>query len=267
MAARIRDYGISTKLKYLFVYYIIARIYSFLSTLVISMSEKIVTHYKSTEEILKSESQINTNKFIRMRYFVEVFKKEIRTPVSKRMQKAFDSRKPIVTSICRQDPRKGINYLLHALVLVKKQIDCECLIIGAGILRDANKRLARKLQLSSVIFPGAVADIHTILRKSSVYVLPTVEEGSSALSVIEAMSQATPIVSTDCDGIPEDIKHEYSGLLVPPHNSILLAQAIVRLLKDKQLAMKLGSNAKKTYDEKFEFLGMKQDVERLLQSL
>lgn len=266
-AIQVEDYGITAKLKYLFVYHVISRIYSFLSSLVVRESKKIITHYKSTEEILNDEFHPSREKFFRMKYFVEVFAKEIKVPISKRMQKALASKKPIVTSICRQDPRKGINYLLHAMALVKSEVDCECLIVGAGIMRDANKYLAKKLGLSWVVFPGVVSDIHNVLRHSSVYVLPTVEEGSSALSIIEAMSQGTPIVTTRSDGIPEDITDGYSGLLVPTHNAPLLARAIVRVLKDKSLAKNLAANARRMYEKKFAFSAMKEDVEKLLESL
>ena len=196
-AVRVEDYGISTKLKYLFVYYVISQLYSLFSLLVVKKSEKIITHYLSTEKILMSEFGLNAKKFFRMTYFVELFKKETKAPVSKRMLRAFASGRPIVTSICRQDPRKGINYLLRALMLVKQHVDCECIIVGAGILRDANIALARKLKLSRAVFPGALADTKEVLEKSSVYVLPTVEEGSGALSVIEAMSIGIAIVTTN----------------------------------------------------------------------
>ncbi len=266
-AARIIDYGFSTKLKYLFVYHVIARLYSLLSRFVVRNSEKIITHYRSSEKILTSEFGVPAENFFRISYFVELFKKEIKKPIPKRMQKILHSSKPLVTCICRQDPRKGINYLLHAMTIVKKQVDCECAIIGAGILRDANIHLARKLKLNSIVFPGALADIRTVLQKSAVYVLPTVEEGSGALSVIEAMSEGLPIVTTTCDGIPEDIQDNYSGILVPPHDSVLLAKAIVRTLTDGSLARKLGTNAKKTYEKKFTFSGMKKDIQRLLKTL
>ena len=81
------------------------------------------------------------------------------------------------------------------------------------------------------------------------------------------MSQGIPIVTTACDGIPEDIKDGYSGLLVPPHNPTLLANAIVKVVKNKRLARSLAANARKTYENKFMFSAMKNDIQKFLRSL
>lgn len=55
------------------------------------------------------------------------------------------------------------------------------------------------------------------------------------------MSAGLPVVATDIGGSSEVVEHERTGLLVPPGNSIALAQAIQRLVSDTSLAQRLAS--------------------------
>ena len=59
----------------------------------------------------------------------------------------------------------------------------------------------------------------------------------------EAYYLKVPVVATKVGGIPEILTHEKTGLLVPPNDPQSLANAINRLLKDKEFAQKLTDNA------------------------
>jgi len=72
-----------------------------------------------------------------------------------------------------------------------------------------------------------------------VFVLPSLFEPFGQV-LLEAMVCSRPIVATNVGGIPEVIEHEISGLLVPPHDSERLAQAILTLLTDHDRAMRLA---------------------------
>lgn len=62
-------------------------------------------------------------------------------------------------------------------------------------------------------------------------------------SVLEAMACRVPVVSTDVGGVPYILEHEVTGLLVPPGDVDAMAQALVRLLRDPQLADRLAAAA------------------------
>lgn len=61
--------------------------------------------------------------------------------------------------------------------------------------------------------------------------------------LLEAMAAGKPIVTTHIGAIPEIIKNEHNGLLVPPKNKMQLTDAIIRILSDQDLARKIGKNA------------------------
>jgi glycosyltransferase involved in cell wall biosynthesis len=77
---------------------------------------------------------------------------------------------------------------------------------------------------------------------------------------MEAMAMQVPCIGTGIAGIPELIRHEVDGLLVPPADENELTAALRRLLDDSDLRMRLGISARKRIQEKF-------NVQRSLQSL
>ena len=81
--------------------------------------------------------------------------------------------------------------------------------------------------------------------------LPSLEEGSGSLSLLEEMQTATAVVASDCDGIPEDLTHGDNALLVPRGNRAALRDTLARLLADPSLRRRLARGARKTYERKF----------------
>ena len=261
---KIKDYGIIPKLKYLFVYEIIARIFYLFEKITLVFSDLIVIHYESSRKIIKEEFNVNTKKVRMFPWYTETFK---RVGSNKNATKKFPH--PLIVSISRQDPRKGLNFIIHAIKIVaKKYPDIKCLIVGSGSFQNLNKKLAEKLKVTkNVIFPGFIPDIEPVLQEADITVVVPLKQGSSALTVIESMSYGKAMVVSDCDGIPEDIKNNYSGLVVPKGNEQAIAEAIEKLIENPKLRKKLGDNAYKAYKEKFGFEKMKNDIDKLLSSI
>ena len=84
-----------------------------------------------------------------------------------------------------------------------------------------------------------------------------------SLVVLEAMALSRPVVATDVGGIPEMVEHERTGLLVPPHDPVALADAIARLLVDHPLADMLARAGHDLVNERFCVERMVQAVETL----
>ncbi len=89
-----------------------------------------------------------------------------------------------------------------------------------------------------------------IYSSASIYVAPTIYE-SLGISILEAMSCERAVVTTNVGGIPEIITSRHDGLLVAPQNHKELANAILTVLYDDTLAIKLGEEARKTVMENF----------------
>lgn len=258
-ALRIKDYGLLLKLKYLFIYYTVVQFLAFLEGKVLQAADVIVTNYRSTEQILQQEFNIPASKFYRSHFWIKPVKRGTKETISQKLPKQY------IVCLSRQDPRKGINFLLHAMVLlIKKGYKVPLIIVGTGEMLEANKRLAKKLNLSKwVKFLGFVNDLKPLMRKADIFCLPSLEEGAGALVINEAMSYDLPIITTSIDGIVEDIKQDQTGLLVPSADPQALADAIVKLLDNPKLAKKLGANAKISFRQNFSFKKMYQDTKKL----
>lgn len=224
----------------------------------------VIVHYESTRRILLAEVPgLDPGRIVKIPYYVNHF---ARKGELERVGARVKSKR--ICCICRQDPRKGINTLLHALrLLMDRGFDFECLIAGNGPFRKVNERLARELCIEDrVSFPGFVSSVEDTLKTADIYAFPSVEEGSGAISLLEAMEAGLPIVTTYCDGIPEDFTHGVNGLLVPPGNAGAMAEALARLLMDEALAAALGSRVGADYRQRFTREGMTQGLAELMVS-
>jgi len=78
--------------------------------------------------------------------------------------------------------------------------------------------------------------------------------GSEALGVaiLEAMACSKPVVATNVGGIPEVVKDEETGILVPPGNPQVLAKVIVNLLKDREKARRMGLAGRRRVEQYFD---------------
>lgn len=263
-ATKISDHGLWNKMQVLAAYVTLIPIYSLLEKFFLTLSDKIVNHYASAETILKDQFAIPPNKLVRIPYYIELVKRLGKDSI----EDISHISKPIILLICRHDGRKGINFLLHAFSLLnKRKIRYSAVLVGSGKLFNAHKKLAEKLSLFNVHLVGFLSNPTQLFKKADMYVFPSVEEGSSAISILEAMKQGLPIVSTNVDGIVEDIEHEKSALLVEPYSSLALANAIQRVLENKHLAKQIGDNAKKRYQEKYDKKKVKEEIDAFLKKV
>ncbi|MEP7271323.1 MAG: glycosyltransferase [Acidobacteriota bacterium] len=160
---------------------------------------------------------------------------------------------PLIVAVSRHDPRKGIHFLLRALAHLRAAgVPFRALLIGPGPLLALHRRMARELGLGSETrIEGRVDEPFLHLRKADIFVLPSLEEGSASVSMIEAMQCGVAVVATDVDGIPEDVVHEDSALLVAPGDVAELTHALQRLLTDQPLRERLARRAREEFERRF----------------
>lgn len=156
-----------------------------------------------------------------------------------------------VVSIGRLEAAKDYPNLLRALRLLKSGgTNCICVIAGEGSLRSMLEEKARSLGLDGrVFFLGLRRDVSLLLSAADVFVLSSAWEGLP-MAVGEAMACGCAIVATDCGGVRELVAD--TGFLVPPRDSVLLAERIDYVLKlsiDKR--RRLGSVAQERIRKNF----------------
>ena len=261
-ALNMKDYGLWHPLQAWFAYITIVPIYSLLERFLLKFSDKIITHYQSSETIITSQFGISNKKYTHLPYVVNLIPK-----TSHPSNPPLPSN-PSIVLVSRHDGRKGINFLLHAFsILNTRRIQFSASIIGEGKLIKSHQHLSHKLKLKNVNLLGFVPNLQPYFKKADLFVFPTIEEGSSALAILEAMKAGLAIVSTNVDGIPEDLSHGKSALLVPPGNPQALANAMEKLLQNPTLARNLGQNAKKSYYQKYNLVKVKKEVSEFLNGL
>ena len=160
---------------------------------------------------------------------------------------------PLIAAVSRQDPRKGIDRLLDALALLHADgVPFRACLVGGGPLLATHRALSARMGLGRCAsLPGRVGDAFAYLRAADVFVLPSLEEGSGSVSLLEAMQAGCAIVATRIDGIPEDVTDGVDGLLVAPDDPGALRDALARLLADGALRARLGSAARATFERRF----------------
>jgi hypothetical protein len=111
------------------------------------------------------------------------------------------------------------------------------------ILKIKN-RLSKYIDCNTVKLLGSIPvnQMPKQMEEASIIVMPSLMEGIS-LSALEAMAMRKPLITTQVGGMPEIVKHEDTGLLVPPRDPSALANAILRLFNDTELQIKLAENA------------------------
>ncbi len=132
-------------------------------------------------------------------------------------------------------PRKGLEVLLDALAeLRERHVPVRLRAVGGFETPEYESQIrarAAKLGLVSVIdWTGFTSDVTAELDKMDLFVLPSLFGEGLPMVVLEAMASGVPIVATDVEGVPEAIRPSVDGLLVPPHDSQRLAEAIERFI-------------------------------------
>lgn len=136
---------------------------------------------------------------------------------------------------------KGHDDLLQALILLHRP-DTRLLIVGDGprrqVLTDAVASLGLSAQVTLV---GDQTDVVPWLRAMDLFVLPSTSNEGVPQAVMQAMACGLPVLATTAGAIPEVVRPNATGLLVPPRNPPALAQALATLLDAPEARARLGA--------------------------
>lgn len=162
---------------------------------------------------------------------------------------------------------KGHEVLLKAAPdIIKAFPNVKFILIGDGPLLESYKLQAISYKLKDqFIFLGKREDIPELLSITDVSLNLSYSEGMSN-TILESMASGVPVVATAVDGNLETVNKD-TGILVRAKDPLVTAQAIVKLLKDEALRKKLGNNARKIVEEKFDSRIMIKKMEELYKKL
>lgn len=153
---------------------------------------------------------------------------------------------PDIVFVGRLRKYKGAQHAIRALPLVRRAVpEARLSIVGDGPYRPDLERLARSLGVADAVrFLGALPNAGKVaaLNAAQVAVCPSPKEGWG-LTVIEANACGTPVVASRSPGLTESVRDGETGLLTPHGDHAALAAAIVRLLTDRSLRLRMSDAA------------------------
>lgn len=140
---------------------------------------------------------------------------------------------------------KGQSYLIEALgKLLHERDDFICQFAGDGPAMEELVPMADQFRLTKhVQFLGNQQDMIHLYKQADIFVLPTLIENQS-LAVMEAQIVGLPVITTRVGGNAELIIPDHTGLLVEPRNPEELYEAIVKLMNDPSLRVRLAEMGK-----------------------
>ncbi len=174
------------------------------------------------------------------------------------VSEASEAGNPAILFVGRLVERKGVQHLLEAMALLRDRPG-HLHVVGHGPLRPQLEGMAEDLGVSDrVTFHGFVParELRRRFVSCDVFVLPAVRDAKGDVEglgvvLVEALSFGRPVVASRSGGIVDIIRHEETGLLVPPGEPAALAEAIGRLLEDPALAGRLGDAGRRHARENF----------------
>ena len=190
--------------------------------------------------------------------------------------------RPVVACVSRLAPEKGVDVLIRAMALVRR--DALLLIAGDGPQLESCRALAAALGLGEQVrFLGLRDDVERVYAAADVVAVPSLWDEAFGLVVVEAMATGRPVVVTASGAMPElvgcslpwgrrllaangdrhrlPIAQGRGGLVVPKHDEVAMAGAIGRLLDDAALRARLGQAARA---HAFSCFGLSLWVDRIM---
>jgi len=126
-------------------------------------------------------------------------------------------------------------------------------VVGDGPARAELEQKTVNLGLSeNVNFVGykSQAEVRSYIQQSDVFVMSSFAEGIPVV-LMEAMAAALPVVATQIAGISELVENGVNGYLVPPGDTVTLADRVAKLLTDHQLRNKFGTAGRAKVEQEF----------------
>jgi len=167
---------------------------------------------------------------------------------------------PFFLAIGRLVELKGFNFIIDAMKdIIQDYLNAKLVIIGDGPERKNLENQAKKLNIqNNVLFLGNLqnSELPKYYATADIFIGPSITTRDGATEAfgivfIEALSSGTPVISTDVGGIPDIIKDNVTGIVVPQKDSKSIYLAVKKILSDSDLRKRLGQNGLQITADKF----------------
>jgi glycosyltransferase involved in cell wall biosynthesis len=158
---------------------------------------------------------------------------------------------PLFACVGRLNREKGVENAIKALAVLQHETDppARLVVVGEGEERAALEQLVRSLSLEErVQFVGSQPHerVARYIAAADAFLFPTLRAEAAPLVLPQAMATTTPVIASDIGGIPEVVLNTgENGLLVPPGDVPALADAMGQILRDPDLAGRIGEAARR----------------------
>ena len=185
-----------------------------------------------------------------------------------RQSRAIRDDELLVTYVARLVPSKDpLQFVGVAADVTDQHSRARFVLVGDGPERAAILAAAAERGLGDrLLIVGQEADLAGVLAASDVFLSTSTYEGFG-IAMLEAMASATPVVATSVGGVPELVISGTTGLLVAPGDKDGLVSAVLKLLRDEDARLRMGSAARARAAELFDASRMTASYEHLYESI
>jgi glycosyltransferase involved in cell wall biosynthesis len=155
--------------------------------------------------------------------------------------------------LCIGSPRhhKGTHILLEAAKELNDIVDLKIILVGDKLQREPFITQIKNSGMSeSIIQPGFRNDVPAIAKACDLLILPSLSKEGLTRTVLESLSNGTPVVASANDGVIETIQNGFNGYLVPIGDATAIADKIRILYQDRKTLERLAGNATKVITSK-----------------
>ncbi len=223
----------------------------------LKLSDKIVAVSEGIKKELCEEYKIPSDKIVVINNGADT---ELFKPMDKEKEKAelkLDKNIHYVCFVGNLAPWQGVEYLIRSAPLILREIpDTKFLIVGDGVMKEKLIEMVKELNLENdFIFTGAV-DYELVpkyINVSDVCVAlkAHLKSGYSTLKMYEYLACGKPVVASNEHGLGDVLEKTVTGISVNREDFGDVANAIVKLIRNKELRGNMGENGRKLVIEKY----------------
>jgi len=159
-------------------------------------------------------------------------------------------------------PEKGHLDFLRAAVAMADRKNMQFCITGAALFSDAayEQTVRTAGAAAGVEFQGWTHNVSKVLHDLDILVVPSASHDASPRVILEALSAGTCVVAYPSGGIPELIRHGYSGLLTTSPSASELSDSLRALAANPELRSRLASNGRREWEARFKVERFRSEV-------